>query len=175
MVGRGPARRARERQVTPPFLADRRVVWGCRVAIGILLLAAALSKIGQAAEFARQIHHLRIAPLGLENLVAITLPWVELVAALAILSGVEARAGAVLAAALMAGFVVVVVAAIARHLDVECGCFGTADATRVGATKLVENLVALGVALVACREVASRGGADAVGPGDGATDTPGPS
>jgi uncharacterized membrane protein YphA (DoxX/SURF4 family) len=157
------------------FLADRRVVWGCRVAIGILLLGAALSKIGEAAEFARQIHRLRFAPLGLENLLAITLPWVELVAALAILSGVEARAGALLAAGLMSVFVVVVVAAMARHLDVECGCFGTADATRVGATKLVENLVAFGVALVGCRDVARRGGAGAVRAGDGTIETPAPS
>jgi uncharacterized membrane protein YphA (DoxX/SURF4 family) len=147
------------------FLREHRLVWGCRIAIGALLLAAALSKIGEAAEFARQIHHLRFAPFGLENLVAITLPWVELVAALAILSGVEPRGGAVLAAGLLVVFVVVVAVAMVRHLDVECGCFGTADATRVGATKLFENLVALAVALVACQDAQARsGGTDALRP-----------
>jgi uncharacterized membrane protein YphA (DoxX/SURF4 family) len=158
------------------FLADRRLVWGCRIAIGALLLAAALSKIGEAAEFARQIHHLRFAPFGLENLIAVTLPWVELVAALAILSGVEPRGGAVLAAGLMAVFVVVVAVAMARHLDVECGCFGTADATRVGATKLFENLVVLAVALVAGQDVEPRNdGTNALRPTRGAIDVAGPS
>jgi uncharacterized membrane protein YphA (DoxX/SURF4 family) len=142
------------------LLAGRRLVWACRIATGALMLAAALSKIGESAEFVRQIHHLRFAPFGLENLIAITVPWVELVAALAILSGVEPRGGTVLAAGFLALFVVVVIAAMARRLDVECGCFGTADATRVGATKLIENLTALAVASIGSQRVVVPDGND---------------
>jgi hypothetical protein len=40
---------------------------------------------------------------------------------------------------MMAVFIVAVAVAMARGLDIECGCFGTADGTRVGFVKLLEN------------------------------------
>jgi hypothetical protein len=40
---------------------------------------------------------------------------------------------------------------MARGLDFECGCFGTADHTRVGAFKLAQNLAMLAVAAGALR------------------------
>jgi len=130
------------------FLTHPRVVGLCRIAIGLVFLAAALAKIGDAATFARQIHHFRLVPFGFENLLAITLPWIELVLALAILTGVQPRSGSMVAAGLMGLFVVVVAAAVARGLDIECGCFGTADASRVGVSKLVENVGLLALAVV---------------------------
>ncbi len=130
------------------LLRHPRVVLLCRIAVGVVFLAAALAKIGDAAGFARQIHYYRLVPFGLENLLAITLPWIELLLALAILIGVQPRAGAAVAAGLMGLFVAVVAVAVARGLDIECGCFGTADASRVGVAKLTENAGLLALALV---------------------------
>jgi len=48
----------------------------------------------------------------------------------------------------MALFFLVVGAAVARGLDIECGCFGTADASHVGIAKLLENTGLLAVAVV---------------------------
>jgi putative oxidoreductase len=120
-----------------------------QLALGLLFLAAALAKIGDARTFALQIHHFRLLPFGLENLVAVTLPWIELLAALAILLRLSPRAGSVVVAGLMGLFVVVVAAAVVRGLDIECGCFGTADASRVGFAKLFENLGLLALAGIA--------------------------
>jgi putative oxidoreductase len=134
--------------MTVPALRDRRIVLLAQVAIAIVLVVAALAKIGDADSFARQIHRYQLVPFGLENLAAITLPWIELVAALAILSRVQPRAGAAVGAVFMALFWIAVAAAMARGLDIECGCFGTADATRVGLGKLIENTALLAVAVV---------------------------
>ena len=133
------------------LLADRRIVLLGQLVIGLLFLASALSKIGEAGAFARQIHYYRLVPLGLENLLAIILPWIELTTALAILLRLQPRAGAAVGAGLMALFTVVVAAAVTRGLDIECGCFGTADATRVGVAKLLENLGLVAVALLGCQ------------------------
>ena len=130
------------------FFTDRRIVRLCQLLIGLILLVAALTKIGDAADFARQIHHYRLLPFGLENLVAITLPWIELVIALVLLLGLAPRAGGVAGAGIMALFVLVVAAAVARGLDIECGCFGTADASHVGLAKLAENTGLLALAVV---------------------------
>ncbi len=131
------------------FLLDRRTVRASQILIGALFAVAALAKLGDLHAFAEQIHNFRLLPWGLENLSAITLPWIELVAAMALVFGVRARAGGVVAAALMALFSLAVLIAMARGLDIECGCFGTGDATRVGLLKVLENGAMLAVALTA--------------------------
>jgi putative oxidoreductase len=120
----------------------RTAQWG----MGLLLAWAALAKLGDIPGFARDIHHFRLVPLAGENLLAIVLPWIELVAALSLLLGIRARAGAVVAAGIMGVVTVAVALALARGLNIECGCFGSAGASRVGVPKLVENLGILALA-----------------------------
>lgn len=126
------------------------IVLACQLVVALVFLAAAIAKIGDAGSFAKQIHYFRLVPAGGESLLAMTLPWIELLAALAILLRVQPRAGSVVIAGWMVVFVVAVGAALARGLDIECGCFGTADASRVGAAKLLENLGLLALALIGC-------------------------
>lgn len=128
----------------------------CQIATGVVFAWAGLAKVGDPAAFAEQIHNFRLVPLFAENLVAMTLPWIEVVAALALLVGVRARDGAILAGASLGVFTLAVIAAVARGLDIECGCFGTADASRVGVTKIVQNLALIGVAVVASLRPARR-------------------
>ena len=130
-------------------LARPQIVLIAQVVVAGVFLAAALGKIGDAATFSRQIHYFRLLPPPLENLMAMTLPWIELVAALAVLFRVRPRAGSMVIAGFMGLFVFVVAAALARGLDIECGCFGTADASRVGSTKLIENILLLALSLIA--------------------------
>ena len=129
------------------FLAHPWIIRLTRIAIGLVLLAAALAKIADVSTFAGHVHNFRLAPIEAENLVAMTLPWIELGAGLALVLGVRAREGAVVALVLMTVFTIGVGSAWARGLDFECGCFGTSGATRVGWPKLLENLgmLALGV------------------------------
>ena len=115
------------------------VVRAAQVLIGLLFIGAALPKIGDPRSFSVAVHNFRLLPLFLENLAAISLPWIELVAGLALVLGVRARAGGLVATLMMVLFTVVVAIALVRGLDVGCGCFGTADGSRVGAQKLLEN------------------------------------
>lgn len=131
------------------LLRHPRVVLVAQVAIALVFLAAALGKISDPGAFAKQIHYFRLAPIGFENTIAIMLPWIELVAALALLMRAQPRSGALVTAGLMVLFVAVVAAALARGLDIECGCFGTSDAGRVGAAKLLENVGLLALAGIA--------------------------
>lgn len=121
-------------------------VRSCQIVIGLVLLAAALPKLGDLRSFAASVHNFRIVPVPAENVLAVALPWIELVAGLALLLGIRARAGAVVATALLVVFTAAVAWAVARGLDIECGCFGTADASRVGVRKLLENVGLLALA-----------------------------
>ena len=120
----------------------------CQFVLGGLFVWAGLAKLGDPRSFADQVHNFRLVPVALENLVAMTLPWIELLAGLALITRLRARAGAATASILMAVFTLGVAIAFARGLDVECGCFGTADASRVGVLKLLENLGMLALGLV---------------------------
>ncbi len=130
-------------------LRNPRAVRACQIVIGVIFVIAALAKLSDLEALSTQVHNFRLVPLWGENLVAMMLPWVELTAALFLILGFRARAGAFVLAALLAAFTVGVGIAVARGLDFECGCFGTGDHTRVGAVKIAENLAMLAVAIEA--------------------------
>lgn len=125
------------------------VVRSAQLAVGVLLGWAALGKLGDLPSLARDIHNFRLVPIAAENLVAAVLPWIELITALSLLLGIRARAGALVAVAAVLAFTAAVALALARGLNVECGCFGAASASRVGGVKLLQNLGLLVVAGIA--------------------------
>lgn len=117
-----------------------------RLALGVVFIWAALSKIADPAAFSTQIHNFRILPVALENLFALTLPWVELVAGLALVVNIVPRAATQLLTGLLVVFMVAIAAALARNLDIDCGCFGTTDASKTGWITLIRDVGFLALA-----------------------------
>jgi uncharacterized membrane protein YphA (DoxX/SURF4 family) len=113
-----------------------RPVWGWRyvprLLLGSLFLWASLAKIGNIDGFATDLHHYRILPLFAENFLAMTLPWIEVLAGLALVLNFAPRAGSVILGIMLVVFIAAILSAMARNLDIACGCFGTSDATRTG-------------------------------------------
>lgn len=116
---------------------------GAQILLGLLFVYAALAKISDVPAMAREVHNFHLVPLWSEHLIAMTVPWVELVAGLAMVLGIAPRAGAWVSGTLLIVFTVGVAAAMARGLSFECGCFGTASGMRVGWSKLGENAAML--------------------------------
>jgi hypothetical protein len=87
-----------------------------------------------------------LAPEVAVNLVAILLPWVELVAGAALVSGIWVDAAAGLIASLNGLFVVAVSVALARGLEV-CGCFGGSVARKASGWTLVVDVGLLVVSI----------------------------
>ena len=128
---------------------------GAQILCGLIFLAAALPKIADLTAFAGSIHNFHLEPLvpiAATNLLAVAIPWIELVAGLALVTGVRPRAGALVYTVLLAAFTAGVVAAMARGLSFECGCFGKAGAATIGVKKLAENLAMLALGFVASVE-----------------------
>ena len=97
--------------------------------LGLLFVAAAWHKIAVPYDFAVDVATYAILPLGLVNAAAIILPWIELVAGVMLLIGLRTRAAALLIAAMMVVFVAALAIALARGLDMSCGCFVSQGAT----------------------------------------------
>lgn len=96
--------------------------------LGVLFAGAAWHKIAVPQAFALDVATYDILPLSLVNVMAIVLPWVEIVAGVMLLAGVRARAAALLVAGMMLMFIAALAIALARGLDMSCGCFASQGA-----------------------------------------------
>lgn len=115
---------------------SNRINWLLRSVVGGAFVLAGALKIADPAQFAIDVAHYRLLPLGLVNLVAILLPWIELVAGLFVLAGIWLRAASLVLTSLTVMFLFVILSALARGLNIECGCFGTVGGQHVGLVNL---------------------------------------
>lgn len=111
-----------------------------RYVLGFVFVYAAIEKIAIPEEFAKAIMNYRILPLATVNLAAIVIPWIELLAGLGLIAGVSIRSNAVLILSMLVVFSIAIVIALVRGLDISCGCFGTASASKVGWARLGEDI-----------------------------------
>jgi uncharacterized membrane protein YphA (DoxX/SURF4 family) len=118
--------------------------WALGIALGAIFVYASLDKVAKPGDFARIVYHYQligpnqaVGPLP-ANLLAVTLPWIELVAGVLLISGVWRREAAVVTGALLLAFLVAVSFALARGIDIEnCGCFSVSGEGRAAGFKLL--------------------------------------
>lgn len=99
---------------------------GCvRVLIGGLLVWAAIAKIATPSIFFGALLGYELpAPEIALRLLAVTLPWFELICGLALLANFWPETIRPLTVLLCVGFVVALTQALIRGLAIDCGCFG---------------------------------------------------
>jgi uncharacterized membrane protein YphA (DoxX/SURF4 family) len=95
----------------------------CRVVLAAVFIFAALGKIANPQEFADAVAAFKLLPISWVNVFAIILPWVELTVGLTLLLGSQLRQAAILAILMNTVFIVAASSAMARGLDIQCGCF----------------------------------------------------
>jgi putative oxidoreductase len=128
------------------FLQRHSTLLRLRLLLGVIFLAAAVPKIHAPALFADAILNYRLLPVPLVNLAALVIPWTEAVAGLFLLAGFWVRAGALVITGLTTGFLVAILSALARGLNIECGCFGTMAGSHVGLLHLALDVTLLALA-----------------------------
>ncbi len=102
----------------------RWAVVGCRVVLGALFLWAAATKLPDMSAFAQDVANYRLVPGVLVPFVAASVVGVEIVAGLALGTGIAARAAAIVVSALLIAFTAFLAQALLRGIDLRCGCFG---------------------------------------------------
>ncbi len=94
-----------------------------RVVLGVVFLVASYYKVLHPDEFAQSIWYYHLVPGSLINLMALVLPWLEVVCGVALLVGVFYRGAVWLVNAMLVIFIIALWSAVARGLDIDCGCF----------------------------------------------------
>ena len=106
-----------------------------RIVVGVTFIYASFYKIIEPGDFARSIWYYHMLPGNLINLMALILPWVELVCGLCIIIGVFYRGTVILLNLMMIMFIVALSSAIVRGINIDCGCFKAAQASSESALR----------------------------------------
>ncbi len=128
-----------------------------RLAIGITFIYAAVPKIHDPAGFARSIHNYQLLPDAAVNPLAIFLPWLEIICGIAVIALPRLfRSALVWLAAMLVIFIGAIASAIARGINIDCGCFSTSgQGMRAGVPHLLLDLVLLAAAVWALRSTSA--------------------
>ena len=111
-----------------------------RIVVGVIFLWASFDKIIDPAKFARDISNYHIVPLGLENTIALILPWLEFFIGTGLIIGVMVDGSIIISSVLLITFNVMIAQAMARGFNIDCGC-GLKEGQLVGFEKLIENFI----------------------------------
>jgi uncharacterized membrane protein YphA (DoxX/SURF4 family) len=126
------------------------------VIIGGLFIYAGVLKALDPISFAIDIDNYKILPWPIGARLAFYLPWLEILAGLAIVFRRLYRGALSILAVLTSIFIVASIVAKARGLDVTCGCFGHASKYLNFAGHLTLDFVLLTALLVLWRRAVSR-------------------
>ncbi len=96
-----------------------------RLYLAWIFIHASLHKIAHPGSFALDIATYDILPLSLVNLMAITLPWIEIGVGVLLVLGFRSRGASLNVAGMMVMFIAAILIALSKGLDMSCGCFAS--------------------------------------------------
>ena len=96
--------------------------------LGITFIYASYYKILSPTDFAKMVYGYNLFPEVLINLIAIVLPFVELISGLSLLLGIYPRSAALIINGLLLAFIFILAINIIRGHEFDCGCFSTGKA-----------------------------------------------
>tara|TARA_B100001250_G_scaffold408114_1_gene429949 strand:- start:1673 stop:2104 length:432 start_codon:yes stop_codon:yes gene_type:complete len=123
-------------KINPKFILFTRLI------LGIIFIVASIDKIIDPASFARDISNYHVVPYGLENIIAIFLPWLELFIGLSLIFGLMVDGASLISGILLILFILIIFQATMRGFNIECGC-GLKEGELVGWRKIFEDIIFL--------------------------------
>ena len=108
--------------------------------LGITFIYASYYKILSPTDFAKMVYGYNLFPDVLINLIAIFLPFIELISGLSLLLGIYPRSAALIINGLLLAFIILLTINIIRGHEFDCGCF---SATESGSPKKMANLMVI--------------------------------
>jgi putative oxidoreductase len=118
-----------------------------RSLLTFVFLAAAANKIADPGSLMAAIQNYHIVPWSASEPLAHILPWCELFGAIALWIPRYRSAAPLLLSLLLSAFLVALLSAKIRNLDISCGCFGSVNAANSVIKQIRLDLILLGAAL----------------------------
>jgi len=96
-----------------------------RIFVGYFFIYSSVSKIPYPAQFADLLASYRLFPYPVVNILAVVVPWLELVTGLFIIIGLRNRASVIIIMLMYIGFAVAVGLNVIVDSPITCGCYDT--------------------------------------------------
>jgi putative oxidoreductase len=111
--------------------------------LGLTFIYASFHKIISPAEFAKIVYGYDLFPAVFINLIAIIVPFLELVAGLALVIGFYPRSAAIIISTLLLAYIIVVTINLIRGHEFDCGCFTSGQSGYISSSEitLVRNII----------------------------------
>jgi uncharacterized membrane protein YphA (DoxX/SURF4 family) len=109
-----------------------------QIALGLFFVVAALPKLVDPPSFAHMVYNYRLVPGALVNLMALAMPWLELLTGLALVLGIWTRTSVALVGAFLLVFIAAISANLARGNAIDCGCFDMTAANKTVDERLAD-------------------------------------
>ena len=122
-----------------------------RIVLGAVFVYAGVMKFNDTTTFAGRIAAYRILPYFGNYLLASILPCLEIICGAILITGWRIRGAAVVIALLNAVFMLALLSASVRGLDIDCGCFSKTGEKTSAWTALGRDVVLLALALYCAR------------------------
>jgi len=116
--------------------------------LGFIFIFAAITKVTDPEAFSQAIYNYKLIPDFLINFLAIIIPWIELAAGILLIFGISVKENSAIFSGLLIVFIIAIGISLARGLNIDCGCFGTIDGSKVGLLKILENVGLLLLSLI---------------------------
>ena len=111
-----------------------------RIYISLVFILSGLEKINDLNGFAQSIENYKILPIAFVNIFAIIIPWIEVVTGALLLLGISIKENSLILLVLLLIFTIALIIALAKGLNINCGCQGSIYAQRISIAKILENI-----------------------------------
>lgn len=128
------------RLMTHPWLA-----FAFRLYLGGLFIYASVYKINYPAEFAGSIASYELVPYWAVGVMAVVMPWLELLCGVMLMAGIRPRASVLVLGGLLGLFTMAILVTLLRGVPIGCGCFHTLE-DQISWHTVLRDLVWLGMA-----------------------------
>lgn len=126
--------------------ALRWISLGLRLFLAIVFLVAGAEKLIALKTFGAAISHYEILPESISNILALAFVWTEIVVGVLLFAGAAVRGSALVISSMLTIFLIAILSAMARGMEIDCGCFAGASEP-VGWKKVFEDLGMLASAI----------------------------
>jgi uncharacterized membrane protein YphA (DoxX/SURF4 family) len=118
-----------------------------RIILGITFMFARFTKILNPSGCVYAVMGYKLLPLSMVNLFALILPWLEFISGIFLLLGLLTGGSILIINLLIILFIFAMVSALARGIDVGCGCFTTGNEQKITVSLLLRDALVFLVAL----------------------------
>lgn len=122
------------------------IEWSLRLFLGSTFIFASWHKIVSPDQFATILYGYAVFPHQFINVLAIVIPFVELVCGITLITGLLKRSGLLLINAMLVSFIFLISFNLIRGHEFDCGCFSLGNTKGIGSSVwlLVRDLAMLG-------------------------------